>query len=81
MILLKFQESEIMSGNNVFGDLTNLEIEPIEHVGKDGPGNPEEPSNKFLKILNMASISCRKHEMTFWQDGTNIFHKPESLKL
>ena len=29
---------------------------------KAGPKQIEDPSNKFLKILNMGSISLRKHE-------------------
>ena len=39
----------------------------FESVGKDGgPGNPEDPSNSFWKILNMGSISIQKHEMDMW---------------
>ena len=28
--------------------------------------NPDDPSNNILKILDMGSISSRKHEMKFW---------------
>ena len=31
-----------------------------------GPTNPEDPFNKFLKILDMGSIFSKKHEMEFW---------------
>ena len=30
-----------------------------------GPKHPDDPSNKFLRVLNMGSISARKHEMLF----------------
>ena len=37
------------------------------NLGKDwGPTNPNDPSNKLFKILNMGSISSRKHEMGIW---------------
>ena len=32
-------------------------------LGKTGTEYPEDPSNKLLDILNMGSISSRKHEM------------------
>ena len=50
-----------------------------------GPHNPEVPSNMFLKILKMGSISARKHEMDIlviwdqylqgnmkWRRGTSL---------
>ena len=40
-----------------------------------GPGNPEDPSNKLLKTLNMGAISLRKHGMAIWQYGINVFKK------
>ena len=33
---------------------------------RQGPNNDEDPSEKFLKILEMRSISTRTHEMIFW---------------
>ena len=38
-----------------------LEIEEIDIVGKGGAGKPEDPSNHFLKILTIRSISIKKH--------------------
>ena len=40
------------------------------------PTNPDDPSNQFLKILDMGSIASRKHEMTCWLYGII-----ETLKL
>ena len=47
----------------MFGNLISLEIENAIHSGTDGPTNPEDPSNKISKFLNMGSISIQKHEM------------------
>ena len=41
----------------------NLNISEIEHFEKTGAEHPEDPSNTLLTILNMGSISSRKHEM------------------
>ena len=50
-----------------------VELEPymlkayLRNFGKDGHGkNPEDSSNEILKILDMGSISSRKHEMEIW---------------
>ena len=48
----------------------------LEIVDKTGAGNPDDPSNKILRILDMRSTSTRKHEMEIWQYGGNIFQKP-----
>ncbi len=38
----------------------------IETIKRRGPNNPDDPSNKFLKIFNTGSISIQKHEMGIW---------------
>ncbi len=49
--------------NNMFINLKNMNIVNFE-FGKDGARtNDEDPSEKFLEILNMGSTSSRKHEM------------------
>ena len=48
-----------MSGN--LKKLWGSEVSKI--VKQLGPTNPEDPSNKLSKILNMGSISPRKHDM------------------
>ena len=45
-------------------NLKILNIESVELFGKDGwASNPEDPSNEYLKIMNMGSISIKKHEL------------------
>ena len=34
-------------------------------MGKARTEHPEDPFNEFLKVLNMGSISSRKHETEF----------------
>ena len=44
------------------------------------PTNDEDPFNKFLKLLDMGSISIKKYEMGIWWYVTNIFWKhPRTL--
>ena len=45
-----------------FNKMTNLE--------KAGTENDEDPSENFLKILDMGPISTWKHEMKFWNLAT-----------
>ena len=40
-----------------------------------GAENPDDPSYKFLTILNMGSISSRKHEMEIWNMGSVCFKR------
>ena len=50
----------------------------LEKMG--GANNPEDPSYEFLKILNMGSISSRKHEiktLEILEYDINIFEKHE----
>ena len=52
---------------NLFGaNLTMSEIMVCFCRKRRGPKNPDDPSNVFLKILKMGSISSRKHEMGTW---------------
>ena len=51
--------------NNMLGNLKCLEIQSFENVGKDVSTILEGPSDIFLKILNMGSISS-KNEMEIW---------------
>ena len=43
----------------------NVGCHVFEVVGKGVPENTEVPSNEILEILNMGSISSRKHAMFF----------------
>ena len=38
----------------------------VKKTKRRGPKNPEDPSKKFLKILDTGAISSEKHEMGFW---------------
>ena len=50
--------------NIKFGCIKILDIDDFANVGKGwGRTKPEDPFNKFLKNLNMRSISIKKHEM------------------
>ena len=49
--------------NSSFTSLKKSGIENQQLGERRGPINPDEPLNKFLKILNMGSVSSRKHEM------------------
>ena len=48
----------------MFRNLKFAELRNSEN-GKEGPECPEDLSDKFLKILDMGSISIGKHEMVF----------------
>ena len=52
--------------NIITGNFRMSEHDNFESFGNDGAKNPDDPSNKFLKIFDMGSISPRKHEMEFW---------------
>ena len=47
-------------------------IQPFEHrvvcvcLERHGPNNPDDPSYRFLRILNTGSVSSRKHGMEVW---------------
>ena len=43
---------------------------------RQAPNNDEDSLNKYLNILDMVSISSRKHEIDFWPYGIS-----ETLKL
>ena len=43
--------------------LKSLEIEHLKLGAKTGLGNPDGPSKKFLEILDMGSLSSRKHDI------------------
>ena len=61
-----------------FVNLKNLEIQSVHKIGKDRARNPDNPSEKFLKILHGVSISSRKHEMELFEDlkyGIRIYQK------
>ena len=44
-------------------------MDGLKIVERWEPNKPDDPSNKFSKILNMGSISSREHDMEFWQYG------------
>ena len=46
--------------------LRNLGKPNFETLERRTPTNPEDPPNKFLKILDMKSIYIKKHEMHIW---------------
>ena len=45
-----------------------------------GPNHPEDPSNKFLRILDMGSISI-KNQLFFWTSDTFLLWKCGNVKL
>ena len=57
------QEKTISFLGNILGTLRILELKKIEMLGKTGAENPEDPSNKILKMLNMGSIPIQNPEM------------------
>ncbi len=38
----------------------------LKMLEKAGLNHPEDPSNRFLKILNMGLISPRKYDLEIW---------------
>ena len=56
------QEKRIIFEQTMCGNVEIWEIETFENLGKDGPNNPEDPSN-ILQIASMGSVSPRKREM------------------
>ena len=47
--------------------IITLKMLDIQHFfEKTGAGKVDDPSNKLLEILDMGSISFRKHEMKLW---------------
>ena len=53
----------------VFEDFHFLEIRTCKDQAfrkRREQGNPRDPSDRLLKILNMESISSQKHEMEIW---------------
>ena len=62
----------------MFGNIEMLGIENFDFGEHMGPENPNEPSNTFSQILNMGSISTRKHRMETLGNleyGIKIFKK------
>ena len=49
----------------------------LKYLEKTGPTNDEDASNKFLKTLDMRSISTRKHE---WNCGNMDQYLFENMK-
>ena len=57
----------IIFKNIISGNSTTFELHPFEVFWKRrAPKHLDDPSNKFLKILDMGSISSRKSEIEFW---------------
>ena len=55
----------------ILGNPKMSEFEIVEHVGKGGVDtNPDYPFNKFLKILNMGSISFKNMKWSFGNMGS-----------
>ena len=72
------EDSQFISKNIILRNLKILEIDNFEFVEKDRPTNPEDPFNTFLEILNMGSISSKKHGMRILGNleyGINIYPK------
>ena len=47
--------------------LEKTKIRKWSQIGKRwAPGNDEDPSNKFVEILNMGSIPIKIYEMEIW---------------
>ena len=47
----------------LFWEVSINETPFFKNLEKAGPENPEDPFNKYSKILNMGSISSRRHEL------------------
>ena len=47
----------------------------LKHSKRRALDNPDDPSNQFLKVLDMGPISSRKHEMMILSDpGIRMFY-------
>ena len=66
----KYEKSRKPFENCIFTNLRFGEIKNLENVGPDlerrAPENDESSLNEISKILNMRSISIKKHEMGIW---------------
>ena len=51
---------------NVFSNLKVPKIHFCQFRKRRAPGNDEDPFNKILKILDMRSISIKKHKVGIW---------------
>ena len=61
MIQNNSRKSRIVFDKHIFKHIKILQIESLESSEKTRAGNPEDPSYKFLKSLNMGSISINKN--------------------
>ena len=55
-----------------------------ESQNRGTPKKPEDPSDNFLEILNMESISSNKHEMETLENleyGINIFQNKHEMAI
>ena len=60
------------SKNIISGNLKLLELQHFEHVRNDrAQTNIEDPSNKFLQILNMGSIFTKTMKLQFGNFQSN----------
>ena len=48
------------------GNVNILEIEKFGKIEKVGSDISEDPSNKFLNILDMVPIATRRHDIKIW---------------
>ena len=60
------RKSRFIVGNIVLGNLKVWGVDNFENVGKDKDGQIPSSGPTVLIILNMGSISSRKHEMEIW---------------
>ena len=59
--------------NIIVGNLKILQLQLLIALEEAGPEHLEDPSNKFLKLLNMCSISSKQMRWTFlkiWNMGS-----------
>ena len=66
----------------------NIEILEIQNFRmldqiwkRRAPENDEDPRKQIWEILNMRSISIKKHKMETWYYGLNMFRRHERILL
>ena len=62
----QFKKKQKPFGNNFFWKYEMSEFEILKMLENMCPDNSEDPSNTFSNILDVGSISLKKHAMEAW---------------